>query len=88
MSRENTADVIIVGGGAVGSAAAWYLAKKGRKVILLERHEMGDGSSSRNGGGVRQSARDPKELPLAMYGVKNICLKSWAQIQNICRPET
>ena len=72
MSRENTADVIIVGGGVVGNAAAWYLAKKGLSVILLECHEIGDGGSSRNGGGVRQSARDPKELPLAMYGVKHI----------------
>ena len=72
MSRENTADVIIVGGGVVGNAAAWYLATKGLSVILLECHEIGDGGSSRNGGGVRQSARDPKELPLAMYGVKHI----------------
>lgn len=72
MNSTNTADVVIVGGGVVGNAAAYYLAKKGRSVILLEEHEIGDGGSSRNGGGVRQSARDPKELPLAMYGVKNI----------------
>ena len=72
MNNAGTADVVIVGGGVVGNAAAYYLAKKGQAVILLERHEIGDGGSSRNGGGVRQSARDPKELPLAMYGVEHL----------------
>ncbi len=72
MNNAGTADVVIVGGGVVGNAAAYYLAKKGQSVIVLERHEIGDGGSSRNGGGVRQSARDPKELPLAMYGVEHI----------------
>ena len=32
----------------------------------------GNGGSARNGGGVRQSGRDPRELPLAMYAVKNM----------------
>lgn len=72
MSMNNTANVIIVGGGAIGNAAAYYLAKKGQSVILFEKDGIGDGGSSRNGGGVRQSARDEKELPLAMYGIKNI----------------
>lgn len=72
MNHENTADVIIVGGGVIGNASAYYLAKKGKSVLLLERHEIGDGGSSRNGGGVRQSARDDRELPLAMYGVQHI----------------
>jgi len=33
---------------------------------------IGDGGSSRNGGGVRQSGRHPAELPLAMYAIKNL----------------
>ena len=65
---NNTADVIIVGGGVIGCAAAYYLAKKGTSVIVLEQDEsIGNGGSGRNGGGVRQSGRDPRELPLAMY---------------------
>lgn len=72
MNNTNCADVIIVGGGVVGNAAAYYLAKKGRSVIVLEKEIIGDGGSSRNGGGVRQSARDKKEMPFAMYGVKHI----------------
>lgn len=70
---KNHADVIIVGSGVIGNAAAYYLAKKGCSVIVLEKSEnIGDGGSSRNGGGVRQSGRDKRELPLAMYGIKNL----------------
>lgn len=69
-----TADVIIVGGGVVGCAAAYYLAKKGVKdVIVLEASKsIGHGGSSRNGGGVRQSGRDVRELPYAIYAVQNM----------------
>lgn len=70
---KNCADVIIVGSGVIGNAAAYYLAKKGASVIVLEKSEnIGDGGSSRNGGGVRQSGRDKRELPLAMFGIKNL----------------
>ena len=69
-----TADVIIIGGGVVGCATAYYLAKKGEKdVIVLEADKsVGHGGSSRNGGGVRQSGRDVRELPYAMYAVNNM----------------
>ena len=71
MSR--TADVIIIGSGVIGCAAAYYLAKKGTSVIVLDKDEnIGNGGSARNGGGVRQSGRDPRELPLAMYAVNNL----------------
>lgn len=67
------ADVVIIGGGIIGNSTAYYLAKKGCSVIVLEKSKhIGDGGSSRNGGGVRQSGRDKRELPLAMYGVKNL----------------
>ncbi len=67
------ADVIIIGGGIIGNSTAYYLAKKGCSVIVLEKSNyIGNGGSSRNGGGVRQSGRDKRELPLAMYGVKNL----------------
>lgn len=68
-----SADVIIIGGGIMGNSTAYYLAKKGCTVIVLEKSDyIGNGGSSRNGGGVRQSGRDKRELPLAMYGVKNL----------------
>ncbi|MEG1932172.1 MAG: FAD-binding oxidoreductase, partial [Pygmaiobacter sp.] len=65
-------NVVIVGGGITGCAAAYYLCKAGIKPLVLEQKEIGYGGSSRNAGGVRQSARDARELPLAMYAVQNI----------------
>ena len=70
---SNCAEVIIVGGGVIGCATAYYLAKAGTSVIVLEGSDhIGNGGSSRNGGGVRQSGRDPRELPLAMYGIRTL----------------
>lgn len=34
-------ETIIVGGGAMGSSTAWALAKRGRRVLLLEQYELG-----------------------------------------------
>lgn len=69
----NCADVVIVGAGVIGCATAYYLAKSGSSVIVLEGSDhIGNGGSSRNGGGVRQSGRDPRELPLAIYGIRNL----------------
>ncbi|MGN0242230.1 MAG: NAD(P)/FAD-dependent oxidoreductase [Candidatus Weimeria sp.] len=78
MAEKREADVIIIGGGIVGCATAYRLAKQGVDVLVLEKKEIGNGGSCRNAGGVRQSARDPKELQLAMYAVANI----WPQLSD------
>ena len=46
----NSADAVVVGGGYCGLAAAAELARRGRHAVLIERHELGWGASSRNGG--------------------------------------
>lgn len=72
MIEQKTADVVVVGAGIVGCAAAYYMAKKGLSVLVLEQGSVGDGASCRNGGGVRQSARDVRELPLVEHSIQNI----------------
>ena len=76
MAEKRGAEVIIIGGGIMGCSTAYRLAKQGVDVLVLEKKEIGNGGSCRNAGGVRQSARDPKELQLAMYSVANI----WPQL--------
>lgn len=44
------ADAVIVGGGYTGLGAAAELASLGRSVVVLEKHHLGFGASTRNGG--------------------------------------
>jgi sarcosine oxidase subunit beta len=67
---KSTADFIVIGGGIAGSSIAYRLAEKGHSVIVLEKGRVGEEASGRNAGGVRQTGRDPAELPLAMEAVK------------------
>jgi sarcosine oxidase subunit beta len=51
---EKTADVVIIGGGIVGLSIAYHLAlKNAGKVVLLEKGQLGEGSTSRCVGGIR-----------------------------------
>lgn len=57
------ADVVIAGGGVIGCSVAYYLAKKGLKVIVIEKKPgLCSGASGSNQGGcsfqfVKQSMR-------------------------------
>ena len=59
-------DVVVIGGGIAGCATALQLARRGKKVTLLERDQAGIRASGVNFGGVRQNGRDMRELPIAM----------------------
>lgn len=59
------ADVVIVGGGGAGCSTALHLARRGVRVVLLERGLIGGQASGVNYGGVRQQGRHPAELPIA-----------------------
>ena len=43
-------DVLIVGGGVTGCSLAYRLAKRGKRVRLIERRGIASGASGRNGG--------------------------------------
>ena len=64
------ADVVIIGGGVMGCAIAYNLAKDGLKPVVIERSDIGGEASGANGGGVRQSARNLKEMPLAIESIQ------------------
>jgi glycine/D-amino acid oxidase-like deaminating enzyme len=63
---ERDADVVVVGAGIVGCATAYFLARRGVRVVVVERGPVPGEQSRKNWGFVRQQGRDPLELPLAM----------------------
>ena len=51
---DKTADVVIVGGGVIGVSIAYHLTlKKAGRIVLLEKGQVGEGSTSRCAGGIR-----------------------------------
>jgi sarcosine oxidase subunit beta len=57
--------VVIIGGGVIGVSVAFHLAEAGvPDVLLLERNELGSGSTCRAAGGVRAQFSD--ELNIAL----------------------
>ena len=51
---DRTADVVIIGGGIIGVSIAYHLVrKKAGRVVLLEKGQLGEGSTSRCAGGIR-----------------------------------
>jgi sarcosine oxidase subunit beta len=56
---------VIVGGGVVGVSAAFHLAEAGAEVVLLERDQLGSGSTSKAAGGVRTQFSDPLNIEIA-----------------------
>jgi sarcosine oxidase subunit beta len=64
------ADVVIIGGGVMGCGIAYNLAKEGLRPVVIEKSDIGAEASGSNGGGVRQSARNLKEMPLAIESIQ------------------
>ncbi|MFC9506319.1 NAD(P)/FAD-dependent oxidoreductase [Streptomyces sp. NPDC057002] len=60
-----TADVVIIGGGVMGTSIAFHLAEAGvRDIVVVERGELGRGSSGKPIGGVRAHFSDPLNIEL------------------------
>ncbi len=68
---NKTADVVVIGGGVIGCSIAYYLAKKGAKVILIERKKgLCFGASGANQGGAPVSLFESPVLELALESLK------------------
>jgi len=53
-SMEKAADIVIIGGGVIGLSIAYYLSlKKAGRIVLFEKGQLGEGSTSRCVGGIR-----------------------------------
>ncbi|WP_028879638.1 NAD(P)/FAD-dependent oxidoreductase [Terasakiella pusilla] len=59
-------DFLIIGAGIHGNSIAFHLAKKGKRVCVLEKDSPSRHSSGVNAGGVRRLGRDLREVPLSL----------------------
>lgn len=67
------ADVVIIGGGIVGASIAYHLATRGvRDVLVLERDQLGSGSTGRNAGGVRLQFSTEINVRLSLHSLPRI----------------
>ncbi|MEA2268439.1 MAG: glycerol-3-phosphate dehydrogenase [Solirubrobacteraceae bacterium] len=63
MAGSMQADVLVIGGGATGAGVVWDCALRGFSTILVERRDLGEGTSGRFHGllhsGGRYAVKDP-----------------------------
>lgn len=71
-------DVIVIGGGLHGCSAALHLARRGVKVLVIEKDHVGRHASGVNAGGVRRLGRDFAEVPLSVAS-----MELWHRIRDL-----
>ncbi|MEU6775033.1 FAD-binding oxidoreductase [Streptomyces sp. NPDC046759] len=65
------ADVVIIGGGVMGASTALHLAEAGvTRIVVVERGELGSGSSGKPIGGVRAQFSDPLNIELGSRSLR------------------
>lgn len=65
------AEVVVVGGGVMGTSAAFHLAEAGvRNIVVVERGDLGCGSSGKPIGGVRAQFSDPLNIELGSRSLR------------------
>jgi sarcosine oxidase subunit beta len=72
-----TADVIVVGGGVQGASLAFHLARRGARVLVLERATIAAGATGRSSGFVRMHYDLESESRLAWASLPYF--KDWAE---------
>ena len=64
---NKSADIVVMGAGIIGCAVAYYLAKKGSRVIVIEKKErICSGASGANSGGIPLSLLSPESPVIEM----------------------
>jgi sarcosine oxidase subunit beta len=65
------AEIVIIGGGAMGTSVAFHLAEAGvNNIVVIERDDLGSGSSGKPIGGVRAQFSDPLNVELGKRSLR------------------
>jgi sarcosine oxidase subunit beta len=76
MPTMDICDVVVIGGGVVGCSVAWHLAALGAgRVVLLERRQVGAGTTAQSSGILRTHYSVPENVELAR--------RSWAVFERL-----
>ncbi len=68
---QRTFDAIVVGAGSVGVPSAYYLARRGLKVLVLDRRPaVGQGDNKAAIGGMRATHSDPAKILLCLRSLE------------------
>src|SRR5438094_5439541 len=67
---RDSADAVVVGGGVVGCSIAYHLARRGAKVVLIERDTLGSQSTGRCAGGVRRQFSSAANVVMQQLSVQ------------------
>jgi len=71
MRGRDEAGTVVVGGGIAGTALAYYLARAGMEdVLVVDRDQLGSGSTAASFSGVRQQFSTPFEIELSKRGLR------------------
>lgn len=65
-----TFDVIIIGAGIMGCSTAFQLAQRGLKVVVLEKSEVGAGSTGKSSAIIRQHYSNELTARMALYSLR------------------
>jgi sarcosine oxidase subunit beta len=78
MAERRSFDAIVVGAGSVGVPAAYYLARRGLRVLVLERRSaVGQGENKAAIGGVRATHSDAAKILLCLRTLEAV--RSWRE---------
>src|SRR5918911_4037579 len=72
----NQTDIVVIGSGGLGASTAFHLAKRGKRVALLDRHDIGSQTSPRAAGMV--SCLRKGELMITLIKMAREKIKSFS----------